>query len=333
MHAIDSVRTLRAVTGLPLDAWLADSVGAPYIPLARIRALGAGRDAATEATESLRAHAARLGANAVVIHDVRKQPVGPYTAAAGLGIRVLPPMPDAAARCASLAAPAHAAARIVACREAIRQEPRTEAHRAGFVVARLAYFERLHGRPLERTDMVSRDAGNALREAQEAIAVAWESAPGLDSPWVEAVMRHYGGDSVRALGTIMPAVRGPDRLRVAAAYTRLAPDSSQGYQVRFAAALGALRTGDVRPADALAEAGRYIRRQPDDFLGWSWAAIAAHRLAEHERAMRFWERVLVLHPNYFAGFDNRAPGFLDYRHWRRRVPRQPPATLADLPPA
>src|SRR5512133_3794000 len=117
----DSVRVVWIVRGPAWRASLDDTLAAPYEELASIETLGVGHDAAADALAALRRRVGEAGGNVALVHDVRKDPVPPYTRATGVALRTLPPMPDAVARCASLAAaPDSAGFRVAVCREAAR---------------------------------------------------------------------------------------------------------------------------------------------------------------------------------------------------------------------
>lgn len=326
----DSVREIRRGSSPRMAEWIADSIGAPYLTLGYIEALGAGSGAAGKALASLRRNVARIGGNALLVDDVRKMPGQPYTAASGHAFRVLPPMPDAPERCARLLALDSALARIVACREAARQEPNAAAHRHGYVIARLRHFELLHGSRYRAGSMtLGAEANRAGAAALHAVGstLARDSLAGLSAPLTDDLLRYYEQDSLAVLDLVLLA--GPRIARVQATreYRRLAPDSIQGYLLPHGP------SGDeAGPAAALARIGVYIRRQPHRHEGWARAALLAHAMEDHALAMRFWERVLRIRPGYFDSWINPPEGVIAYRHWRKRVPKQPPATVDDLPP-
>ncbi|HEX5581091.1 MAG TPA: hypothetical protein VFX39_05895 [Gemmatimonadaceae bacterium] len=344
---VDSVREAARPTPGNLDAWLPGAIGAPYQRLGQVSASNAGN--AEAAKQEIRKRIAQMGGNLMVDFDTRRHPVGPYTGASAFAVRVLPPMPDAAERCRRLVMPDSALARVIACREAARQDRADTTWPGALVVATLMRAEHEHGGFQERfgggafRSAVDADARDA---ADDAIRSAWKDDPrGLDAPWVGAVLDHYRVDSVRAYQVILAALNDGRRHEVARAYLRVAPDSLEGYTGLTG---HACTDGRVKPdhAAALRVLATYIRRRPDDHRGWANAAIHAHGLGEaarkagdeargtehHTRAMGYWERTLLLNPRYFSGWDNMAPGRLDWQHWRGRVPRQPPATTDDLPP-
>lgn len=330
--AEDAVRAFRLPAG-PLEPdWITDSIGGPYETLARVSALSAGNDAPSDALASMRRRVAGIGGNVMLVLDVRRHNAGPYTEASGYAYRALPPMPDAAARCARLLEPDSALSRIVACREAARQQPASELHRRGLLVAQLTHADLL----ARRGDGTAQAAAS---DARRAVARAWarDGAVGLSAAWVRDLVAWHHGDTARAMETIMYALlyhgdRG-GALVAAREHVRLAPDSVRGYAVAFDALLGeGVGPGPHhRPGDAMAVAAAFARRQPERVEGWAWAALASHELGEHERAMRFWERVLEIQPRYFADRIMPPRGSLAYDHWRKRVPRQRPATSDDLP--
>lgn len=330
----DSVREIRLPAGRLDPDWVTDSIGAPYETLASVEALSAGADAEGRALASMRHNVARIGGNAMLVLEVRRMPAGPYTAARGYAYRLHPPMPDAPVRCARLVEPDSAVARVVACREAARLQPDAEAHRSALVVARVALADLLQRRQHSEAQAASRDV-------QRAIADAWrrDSTFDFSARWMADFTRAHGGDSLRAAQAVMHALlthgHHGGAIDVARHVIRLAPDSVAGYRVAFDVLLHPTFT-DSRyrsPSEAAAVAAALVRRQPGVADGWAMAAIAAHEAGDHTRAMRLWNRVLVVAPRYFANRMDPPRGSLAYDHWRKRIPRQPPATVDDLPPA
>jgi tetratricopeptide (TPR) repeat protein len=323
----DSVRVVRLVPGPAWRAALDDTLAAPYEELASIETLGVGHDAAADALAALRRRVGEAGGNVALVRDVRKDPVPPYTRASGLALRTLPPMPDAVAHCASLAAaPDSAGFRVAVCREATRVAPDDPALVRDLAFAYLALYER--GVVQRKPGLALQSArGNAQLAMQRAAALAPEFA--TPAPWVAGVVRLAAGDSLHAFRNLGWLLEGAGSIEGSLAafqdVIRLAPDSADGYDNAVTMSLRL-----KRPDEALRVAAAFARRHPERVEGWARAGVAANVMGDHVRAMRFFGRVLQLDPKYFGVHWEQPYGLGEYRGSEQRAGKQPPATVEDL---
>jgi len=329
----DSVRVLRLPFQPDWQLSLGDSLAGPYEELASIETLGVGRTAADDALAALRRRVGEAGGNVAAVLYVRPDPVPPYTRASGQALRTLPPMPDAAARCARLDAFDGAsfdrdssAARVVACREAARQSPADPASMRDLALAAFA----LSVRGAERRAAGHATAG-AYYDAQWAMRHAGrrDSAYAGPAPYVAGVVRLAAGDSLRAfreLGWLLDGAGWVEgSLSAFREVIRLAPDSADGYDDAVTMLLRL-----KRPEEALRVAGTFARRHPERVEGWARAGVAANVMGDHVRAMRFFGRVLQIDPKYFGTHWVAPYGASEYRGSKQRVGKQPPAVVEEL---
>lgn len=320
----DSVRVVRIVPGPDVWASLGDTLAVPYEELASIETLGVGRSAAADALAALRRRAGETGGDVVAVLYVRPDAVPPYTRATGWALRTLPPMPDAAVRCATLDAPDSAGARVVACREAARRAPADPAPLRDLALAYLTLYERgVAARKAEFALALQ----TALGAAERAMRDAGHRDPAFatPAPYVAGTTRLYAGDSLRAFRTLGWLLEGAGSVAALREVIRLAPDSADGY-VNAVTMLLRLQ----RPDEALRVASAFARRHPERVEGWARAGVAANAIGDHERAMRFFGRVLQLDRKYFGPHWEQPYGLVEYRGSLQRAGKQPAATVADL---
>ena len=328
----DSVRVVRLSFQPDWQLSLGDSLAGPYEELASIETLGVGRTAADDALAALRRRVGETGGNVAAVLYVRADPVPPYTRAAGQALRTLPPMPDAAARCARLDAvgsdsvAARVAARVAACREAARLAPSDPAPLRDLALAFFTLSERgaEQRKPAGGVASAYYGARWAIRHAGRL-----DSAFAAPAPYVPGVVRLVRGDSLRAfrqLGWLLEGAGWAEgSLAAFREVMRIAPDSADGYDDAVTMLLRL-----KRPEEALRVAGAFARRHPERVEGWARAGVAANVMGDHVRAMRFFGRVLQVDPKYFGAHWVEPYGMSEYRGSKKRAGEQPPATLEEL---
>lgn len=309
--------------GPDVDERLTAAIAAPYQVLAVVDAIGAGGRAVKLGRERLRNETARLGGNAMVVLDVRKESAGPYTHVYGYALRVLPPMADAGARCAALQRPDSAAAAVVACREAARQRAGDATPAMTLALAQVALA--VGTREPAQVQRALFDASAAMRAAARRDAALADAMP-----WVDAVTPLVRGD--RELAAMIVSRRLEDAglaagaLAAAREAMRVAPDSVNPFTRAFD-----LLRNERRWSEAAALASAFTRGHPGLVEGWVRLGIAANRQGEHERAMRYFARALAIDGDVLDAGMLVPPGYAEYRESLRLAGRQKPATVEELP--
>ena len=322
----DSVRVVQLPSG-PWEGALEDSLGRPYEQLASVETYGVGKHASADALAALRRRVGEAGGDVAALSYVRPDPVPPYTRASGYALRTLPPMPDAAARCATLTSPDSAGARVVACREAARRAAGSDPMPLReLAFAYLTIYER---------GVAAKQGGLGLSGARYHAEAAMRRAGQADrafatpAPWVAGVVQLAAGDSLRAFRNLGWLLEGAGSLDGSVAafreVIRLAPDSADGYDNAVTMLLRLQRA-----EEALRVASAFARRHPERVEGWARAGVAANAMGDHARAMRFFGRVLQLDPKYFGLHFEEPYGLSEYWGSKQRAGKQPAATVADL---
>jgi hypothetical protein len=325
---LDSIREIAPPA--PGPRWqerLTDRIGGPYEVLASIDATSATVRALELGRRRMREETARLGGNAMVVLGATRDARGPYTSTRGQALRLLPPMPDAAARClapfAAPISPANTAAHVVACREFGRQQPTRADAPARQAAAHLALA-------------LSAAQGPAADGALSAASLAMTRAAALDAryraaaPWLAVMQPILGADTLRA------ALLLARRLEMAGLASAAIDAAREG--VRIAAANEAAvslaadllrRAGRLRESRAVA--AEFARLEPDRVEGWLLAGMAASRAGDHVLAMKAFARVEAIDARYFTRLRMDSAKGADEEHASRRAAgRQRAATIEEI---